>query len=64
MGSLTTPSAMVRKFLGFDEGSELNPSLVNLSFACKEVNPFRFSMVRFVFKGSNIYFDLFSKANS
>jgi hypothetical protein len=53
MGSLITPSAIVKKFLGFDEGIELNPSFRNFRFAWREVNPMYFWEVRSVFNKFN-----------
>jgi len=46
MGSLTTPSAIEKKFLGFDEGRIFDPSLFNFSFASAVVNPLYFCKVR------------------
>ena len=64
MGSLTTPSAMVKKFLGFDEGRELFPAFINFSFAWKEVNPLKCSKVMSVFKDLIISLPLILKEQS
>ena len=45
MGSLTTPNAIEKKFLGFEDGRLLKPSVRNFSFAWLAVNPLYFSEV-------------------
>ena len=43
IGSLTTFGAMVKKILGFEDGSLLKPSIINFFFAWLADNPLYFS---------------------
>jgi len=49
MGSLTIPTAMEKKFLGFEDGRLFNPSLCKFSFASAEIKPVNFPEVMFWF---------------